>query len=474
VASTKWHPVETQASTPPTAAPLDGLEVSPPYSGLRPAVRFAIAFPLTIAYLVFALVFTTPWRNDLQAEIGPIAAWVITLMLAYTPAFVIGFLCFTLIFTRYRPAALDPPPAGPWPAGEWPSVTILVAAWNEEATIAETIAGLGKLDYEGELTVVLADNNSSDRTAELAHAAAESAGLRYRHIFEPEQGKWRALNRALVTVTTPLVVTLDADTYLQTEALTRIVARLASRPQGQHTSACAGALLVGNQNRNFLTRMQNWDYRLGINGVKAMQAAYNSTLVAEGAFSAYWVEDVRAVGGWADAIGEDIVLTWSLMATRGITSYEPVAVGYTTVPEGLAHLRKQRSRWARGMFEGLKAHPPPRQPRFLAKFTAGIDYLVPLLDIGIIFFWVPGLILFAFGYPIIVSWWTMLIIPITLVIFACMRVWQTHHVFRRLDLHPERDTRGFLGYVGLYQIITSAAALRGYWQYLRRGRRRWR
>ena len=69
--------------------------------------------------------------------------------------------------------------------------------------------------------------------------------------------------------------------------------------------------MVENQTDNLLTRMQGWDYRLGINGVKRMQSAYNSALVAQGAFSAYWTEDLRAVGGWPDAIGEDIVLTWT-------------------------------------------------------------------------------------------------------------------------------------------------------------------
>ena len=67
--------------------------------------------------------------------------------------------------------------------------------------------------------------------------------------------------------------------------------------------ACAGAIVVENARTNFLTRMQQWDYRLGINGVKRMQAAYNSALVAQGAFSVYWTEDVRAVGGWPNAIG---------------------------------------------------------------------------------------------------------------------------------------------------------------------------
>jgi hypothetical protein len=66
------------------------------------------------------------------------------------------------------------------------------------------------------------------------------------------------------------------------------------------------------------------------------------------------------------------------------------------------------------MLEGLRTHPPPKQPRVLAKLVPGIDYLVPLLDIGVIFFWVPGVILFLFGYPLIFGWWSMLLLPITL------------------------------------------------------------
>ena len=44
---------------------------------------------------------------------------------------------------------------------------------------------------------------------------------------------------------------------------------------------------------------------------------------------------IRAVGGWPDAIGEDIVLTWTMMAYRGLVRYEPCALGYTAAPEKL-------------------------------------------------------------------------------------------------------------------------------------------
>ena len=195
-------------------------------------------------------------------------------------------------------------------------------------------------------------------------------------------GKYRALNAALATVSTPLVASVDADTLLHRDSLSYLIARVGGRPQDQHTCACAGALVAGNPTINLLTRMQGWDYRLGINGIKRMQSAYNSALVAQGAFSAYWTEDLRAVGGWPDAIGEDIVLTWTLMEARGVVQYEPTALGFTQVPERGRRFINQRSRWARGMIEGLKTNPPQNQPRVQAKLVAGIDYLVPLLDNG--------------------------------------------------------------------------------------------
>jgi poly-beta-1,6-N-acetyl-D-glucosamine synthase len=454
--------------------PLGGLTWrEAPASGLRPTVRFAIAFALTLGWVAFAIWASETWRGELEVAIGPVAGWVIPLFLAYIPGLVIGFMIFTLVITRYQELPLEPP-RGDWPEGRWPAVTILVAAWNESEAIVRTLERIGELSYEGPLEVVVADNNSTDDTALLADAAGDRLSLRYRRVFEAKQGKHNALNAALATVTTPLVVTVDADTHLHRQSLTRLVVRVASAPQGQHVSACAAALVAENPLATVVTRMQQWDYRLGINGVKRMQAAYNTALVAQGAFSAYWTSDLRAVGGWPDAIGEDIVLTWTLLGSRGIVQYEPVALGFTVVPERLGRLLSQRSRWARGMLEGLRTHPPPTQPRVLAKLVAGIDYLVPFLDFGVIFFWVPGVILFLFGYPLIFGWWSMLLLPITLAVFGFLQRWQARNVFRSLDIHPEPDKRGFLGYLLAYQVLTSAAALRGYGQYIASAGRRWK
>ena len=341
-----------------------------PASGLRPTVRFAIAFALTFAWVAFSVWVSEPWRAELEAAIGPVMGWVIPLFLAYIPGLVIGFMIFTLLITRYQTLPLEPP-KGDWPEGQWPSVTIVVAAWNESEAIVRTLEHIAELSYAGRVEVVVADNNSTDDTAQLADATGERLGLNYRRVLETKQGKHHALNTALATVTTPLLVTVDADTHLQEQSLTRLVVRLTSSPQGQHVSACAAALVAENPMATFVTRMQQWDYRLGINGVKRMQAAYNTALVAQGAFSAYRTSDLRAVGGWPDAIGEDIVLTWSMLGSRGLVQYEPVALAFTVVPEHLDRLLSQRSRWARGMLEGLRTHPPRNSPVCLRSWWPG-------------------------------------------------------------------------------------------------------
>jgi len=178
-------------------------------------------------------------------------AWVIPLFLAYIPSLVIGFMIFTLLITRYQELPLEPP-KGDWPEGDWPSVTIVVAAWNESEAIVRTLEHIAALSYEGRVEVVVADNNSTDDTALLADVAGERLGLTYRRVFETKQGKHHALNTALATVTTPLVVTVDADTHLQQQSLTRLVVRVTSTPQGQHVSACAAALVAENTMATFV------------------------------------------------------------------------------------------------------------------------------------------------------------------------------------------------------------------------------
>ena len=115
-------------------------------------------------------------------------------MLAYIPGVAMGFLMFTLLVSRYHEPALTPP-VGPWPANRWPRVTILIAALNEQDAIVAALESIADLSYAGSIEVVLADNDSTDRTAEFAAAvAAQRLALDYRRVVEVERGKHGALN----------------------------------------------------------------------------------------------------------------------------------------------------------------------------------------------------------------------------------------------------------------------------------------
>ena len=77
------HPAATRTTGRSDAARGSG-------SGLRPTVRFTIAFAFTLAWVVFSVWVSDPWRDELEAAIGPVMGWVIPLFLAYIPGLVIG------------------------------------------------------------------------------------------------------------------------------------------------------------------------------------------------------------------------------------------------------------------------------------------------------------------------------------------------------------------------------------------------
>ena len=58
---------------------------SRPAFGPRPTLRFTAAGTLTLAWVAFSVWFSQPWRSDLEDAIGPVAGWVIPIMLAYIP-----------------------------------------------------------------------------------------------------------------------------------------------------------------------------------------------------------------------------------------------------------------------------------------------------------------------------------------------------------------------------------------------------
>lgn len=108
---------------------------------------------------------------------------------------------------------------------ECPGVALVIAAYNEEDFIEEKLRDTRALDYPaGKLTVYIVTDGSTDATAALARGF--DFGERYRLVVEHEDGrhgKQAAIDRVLPTVTAPIVVFTDANTYLNPGALRNIV-----------------------------------------------------------------------------------------------------------------------------------------------------------------------------------------------------------------------------------------------------------
>jgi poly-beta-1,6-N-acetyl-D-glucosamine synthase len=367
-----------------------------------------------------------------------------------------------LLFDKARPLRFDV---------DFPAITLIVACFNEEDVIEETLDYCATQDYPGEFHILVADDGSTDRTVELAALCAEMDERISVRTF-PHGGKANTLNAALATVDTPLTATVDADTLLMPEALKRCVARLMVSPPT--TVAVAGAVFVRNSRANLLTQAQEWDYFLGIASIKRQQGLFQGTLVAQGAFSVYRTDPVKEVGGWPDRIGEDIVLTWAMMHKGAGVTYEKTAVAFTDAPTNAKAFAKQRRRWARGMIEGLREYGPALiKGRRSYAHSIFVDYIFPYVDVVYSIAFPVGIVL-ALGFQnyAIVGPLTLLVLPLNMILSGIMFK-LSRDSFREVGLKVRRNFKGFFSYLLLYQLFMSPVSVVGYAQELFRTKRKW-
>ncbi|WP_245772897.1 glycosyltransferase family 2 protein [Paenibacillus catalpae] len=426
------------------------------------AGKFRISQMVAIGWLIFVIWLSQPWIHQLSQTTGVIAAYLIIAGIAYLPGYISAFTLTSLLLDKKA----ELPTANP----SIP-ITILIAARNEEKGIGETLEHIARQEYLGIIKIILIDNGSTDRTVEKARQTAERTGLSLMILHEEIPGKHNALNRGLKEVNTPFLITLDADTFLHPSAIRFLAAKL--QISGPDVHAVAGSLLVQNNRGSFLARVQEWEYYLSIASIKRMQSIYQSTLVAQGAFSIFRSDAVKAAGGWPDSIGEDIVLTWKFFENNGRVCFEPAAVAFTEVPESFIHLIRQRKRWARGMIEALKQVSPWKIKDPTSRFFTGLDLVVPYIDLAYTFIWIPGLFLCAFGYFGLVGPNTLMVLPVTLIIFYLLNLYQKR-LLGQLGIHQKKSFIGLLGFIFVFQMIIAPVALSGYAEEFFKQKRVWK
>lgn len=417
---------------------------------LSPRLKFCLSLAISLAWAAISYRLAGRWIDDLTRVAGPVVAHFAILSIAILPGFMNAFLACGLLLDRRPPRRR---------IEAYPGVSVIIAAYNEEDSIVSTVESLARQNYPGELDVIVVDDGSTDNTL------GELRRLHYPWLrvldLGRNGGKSRALNAALALVQHTLTITLDADSLLHRGALANIIGRLMSDPAG--TAAVAGAVLVRNSRLNLVTKVQEWDYFHGIAAVKRLQSFYHGTLVAQGAFSVYRTAVLHEVGGWPDCVGEDIVLTWSILRRGYRVGFAEDAVAFTNVPATLKQLVRQRQRWSRGLIEAFRLHWPLLFHRRMTTLFIWWNLTFPVLDLAYTFLFLPGVLLALAGVYWLAGPMTLLVLPLALVINVVMFKVQSG-MFVAQGLKIRHNSSGFLSYVFLYAFVLQPACVIGYFK----------
>ncbi len=249
----------------------------------------------------------------------------------------------------WRPSAppVPAPAAPPGAAALAAQLTVLVPAYNEGASIGDTIRSLLSQTVRVAEVVVI-DDCSTDDTA----AVARALGVR---VLTPPANtgcKAGAQNFALAHVRTAFTMAVDADTTLAPDAIERLL-----RVFGDERVAAACGLVLPRHVRTIWERGRYVEYLFAFTFYKQVQDYYGAPLIASGCFSAYRTAVLRAQGGWSTrTLAEDMDLTWSLYRAGHVVRFVHDAVCYPVEPHNWSFLHKQLKRWSHGFVQNVRLH----------------------------------------------------------------------------------------------------------------------
>jgi cellulose synthase/poly-beta-1,6-N-acetylglucosamine synthase-like glycosyltransferase/peptidoglycan/xylan/chitin deacetylase (PgdA/CDA1 family) len=234
-----------------------------------------------------------------------------------------------------------------------PPIAVLIPAYNEETVIVRTIRSVLNSDYKN-LRIIVIDDGSRDRTAEVAAAAcaAQIAAGRVQVLTKPNGGKAAALNYALDRIDEEIYVGIDADTVIAADAISKLIPHFEDPKIG----AIAGNAKVGNR-VNLWTRWQALEYITSQNFERRALDLFHVITVVPGAIGAWRAAPVKAAGGYPlNTVAEDADLTMSLLESGWKVDYEDRALAFTEAPVDARGLMRQRFRWSFGTLQAVWKH----------------------------------------------------------------------------------------------------------------------
>lgn len=260
--------------------------------------------------------------------------WILLSLLFYT---YIGYGVLLSLFTSFFRR-------GKIVAGDFlPPVTFVVPAYNEEAMIEAKIQNSLALDYPmDKLHFVFVTDGSTDGTVALVQQHPQ---INLLHQTE-RKGKTAAINRAMQTVHTPLVVFSDANTFVQAQSIKVLARHFADSRvggvSGEKQIQKDEQSTVGNGERLY------WQYE---SWLKKINARFYTLVGAAGELFAIRTALYQQLS--EKVILDDFLISGNVCAQGYRFLYEEEAVAVENSSLSIAEEQKRKVRISAGCYQAL-------------------------------------------------------------------------------------------------------------------------
>ena len=227
---------------------------------------------------------------------------------------------------------------------ELPTVTLLVAAYNEETVIAQRLENALKTDLPlGRFRIIVASDGSSDATAEIVRHFADR-GVTLLD-YKVRRGKASVLNAAMSEVTSDVVLLSDANTDFDPDAARKLVRWL----KDPGVSAVCGRLILTDAATGANADGMYWKYETFL---KKCEGRLGALLGSNGAI--YAIRRAEYMPIPPSTIVDDFVIPLlGKIRTRGRIVYESEAVAREETAADVAGEFKRRARIGAGGFQAI-------------------------------------------------------------------------------------------------------------------------
>ena len=226
-------------------------------------------------------------------------------------------------------------------------LTVIVPAYNEAQSIADTIRSLQAQTVLAE-EIIVVDDFSTDATGDVARSCGVT-------VIRPSQNtgsKAGAQNFALQYVNTEFTMAIDADTTLAPDAIEKFL-----RAFDDDKLAAACGFVIPRYVRTLWERGRYIEYLFAFTFFKPIQDYYDKPLISSGCFSMYRTAILKENGGWSTrTLAEDMDLTWSFYQAGYRVRFVGDALCYPIEPHNFTFMRKQLKRWSHGFIQNVKLH----------------------------------------------------------------------------------------------------------------------